>query len=198
MRKTRLGRRPSTIFFAGRRPTPRPGRRTRSVSGPIIQEKASKFAMGLTDFKASNGWLESWKSHHSMKGLKVSGESAGVNQETVDDFKKRLPSITSSYRSEDVFNCDKKGLFDFWCVNQFCHLFEDISLICTYVLYFIILKIVLTFVLTVLCFVLLLGWLEAVLQDERDNTYSPAAQGLGEDHEKGQILHVEVAHGQLQ
>ena len=41
-----------------------------------------------------------------------------------------------------------------------------------------------------------LGWLEAVLQDERDNTYSPAAQGLGGDHEKEQMLKVEVAHGQ--
>ena len=49
--------------------------------------KASKFAidLGLTDFKASNGWLESWKSRHSVKGLKVSGDSAGVNPETVDD-----------------------------------------------------------------------------------------------------------------
>ena len=43
-----------------------------------------------------------------------------------------------------------------------------------------------------------LGWLEAVLQDERGNSYSPAAQGLGGVHEKGLILHVGVAHGQLQ
>ena len=83
------------------------------ISGPIIQEKASKFAvdLGLTDFKASNGWLESWKSRHSVKGLKVSGESAGVDPATVDDYKKRLPSITSGFRSTDIFNCDETGLY---------------------------------------------------------------------------------------
>jgi len=83
------------------------------VSGPITQEKSSKFAIDLclTDFKAPNGWLDSWKSRHSVKGLKVSCESAGVNQETVNNYKKRLPSITSGYRSEVVFNCDETGLF---------------------------------------------------------------------------------------
>ena len=40
--------------------------------GPIKQEKAAKFAieLGLDNFKASNGWLESWKSRHSVKGFK--------------------------------------------------------------------------------------------------------------------------------
>jgi hypothetical protein len=58
------------------------------LSGPIIQEKAMEFANGLKfmDFKASNGWLESWRSRCSIGFFKVCGESANVDDNVVDDF----------------------------------------------------------------------------------------------------------------
>jgi len=80
------------------------------ISGPIIQEKAAKFAidLGHLEFKASNGWLNSWE---SVRSFKVSGESTGVDQTVVSDFKERIPEIVRNYKPENVFNCDETGLY---------------------------------------------------------------------------------------
>ena len=51
------------------------------LSGPIIQEKALEFAqnLDLMEFKASNGWLNSWRSKFSIGFFKICGESADVD-----------------------------------------------------------------------------------------------------------------------
>ena len=83
------------------------------ISGPILQSKALMFAdeLGIEDFKASNGWLTSWKKRYNIKQFKISGESADVDLDVVEDFKKRLPDLISPFKPEDVFNCDETGLF---------------------------------------------------------------------------------------
>ncbi|XP_041372803.1 tigger transposable element-derived protein 4-like [Gigantopelta aegis] len=87
--------------------------KTLPISGPILKEKALEFAeqLGVPDFKASDGWLMSWKIRFNIKQFKVSGESAGVNLDIVDDFKTRLPTILGDYEMKNIFNCDKTGLF---------------------------------------------------------------------------------------
>ena len=47
------------------------------VSGPMLQAKAVAVAekMQLENFKASNGWLEKFKTRYKIKGMTVSGES---------------------------------------------------------------------------------------------------------------------------
>ncbi|CAG2205244.1 unnamed protein product [Mytilus edulis] len=83
------------------------------ISGPIIQEKALQIADELTipDFKASNGWLDRWKSRYSVHAFKVNGESASVDTTTVEEYRTRLPDITKGYTQADIFNCDETGLF---------------------------------------------------------------------------------------
>lgn len=83
------------------------------LSGPIIQEKAMEFANDLKfmDFKASNGWLESWRSRFSIGFFKVCGESAEVDENVVDDFRSKIGKIVEGYKAEDIFNADETGLF---------------------------------------------------------------------------------------
>lgn len=83
------------------------------VSGPMLQAKAVAVAeqMQLENFKASNGWLEKFKTRHKIKGMTVSGESREVREETVESWKARLPQILAGYSPEDILNMDETGKF---------------------------------------------------------------------------------------
>lgn len=83
------------------------------ISGPMLQEKARKFAsdFGIENFSASNGWLDRFRVRHNIVFRAVCGESADVNQGVVADWKTRVQQITSGYSERDIFNMDETGLF---------------------------------------------------------------------------------------
>ena len=37
----------------------------------------------------------------------MSGESTGVNINTVDDYKRRIPDIVQGYSPDNILNCDE-------------------------------------------------------------------------------------------
>lgn len=62
------------------------------VSSLLLQEEALQIAKSLNqdDFKASNGCLASFKKHHDIKQMTVSGECGDAQEETVTGWKERL------------------------------------------------------------------------------------------------------------
>lgn len=83
------------------------------VTGPLLQKQARKFSSQLKNdsFKASNGWLESFRKIHNISFGLMSGERGDVNTDTVNDWKEKLKLICKGYEPENIFNMDETGLF---------------------------------------------------------------------------------------
>ncbi|CAI6361080.1 unnamed protein product [Macrosiphum euphorbiae] len=83
------------------------------ISGPIIQTKARQIAeqMSVTEFKASNGWLESFKNRHNIVWHQICGESNSVDVKNVDEWKVKVKLIIEGYEPKNIYNGDETGLF---------------------------------------------------------------------------------------
>ncbi|CAI6377575.1 unnamed protein product [Macrosiphum euphorbiae] len=83
------------------------------ISGPIIQTKARQIAeqMSVTEFKASNGWLESFKNQHNIVWHQICGESNSVDVKNVDEWKVKVKLIIEGYEPKNIYNGDETGLF---------------------------------------------------------------------------------------
>lgn len=83
------------------------------ISGPLIKAKAKEVANDLEyqNFSASDGWLNKWRRRHNISFKCISGESADVIQEDVDQFLEKLPGMLLGYKPEDIYNADESGLY---------------------------------------------------------------------------------------
>ena len=79
-----------------------------SISGPVFQTKAQELASELKhpDFKCSSQWLSHCKERHGIVFKNVCGESAGVDEESI-----QRTALLKDYDAKDVFNVDETGLF---------------------------------------------------------------------------------------
>jgi hypothetical protein len=83
-----------------------------SITGKMIQEKAILLSVELNyeDFTASNGWLNRFQVRHNIKCSVLSGESAEVSRDVVEDWQNRLSDICKDYSKENIYDCDETGL----------------------------------------------------------------------------------------
>jgi len=71
---------------------------------------AEKLKIG--EFKASNHWLDNFKTRHSIKFRSEQGEAAAIDLKAVEDWQETvLREALSKYSIDDVFNADETGLF---------------------------------------------------------------------------------------
>ncbi|KAM7167732.1 tigger transposable element-derived protein 1-like [Macrochelys suwanniensis] len=95
------------------------------MNGTMLQEKAlSIYAMfkppteegqpsDKKEFKASQGWLNSFRNRFNLKNVQTTGEAASANEEAAKAYPEQLKEIIEErgYLPEQVFNADETGLF---------------------------------------------------------------------------------------
>ena len=85
-----------------------------TISGPILQAKAQELALSLghLNFSCSSGWLDRFKSRHSITFRRTYGESTAVAPDMTSQwFSETLPALLAEYGPDDVFAADETGLF---------------------------------------------------------------------------------------
>ena len=77
-------------------------------------EKANSLAegLGLTDFKATVGWLERWKERNGIKFKKQHGEKQDADDWGAERWVTEvLPGLLEDYEPRDIYNADETGLY---------------------------------------------------------------------------------------
>ena len=58
----------------------------------------------LEQFRASDGWLDTWKSAYAIKEHRIVGEAGDVAEETITCWMERIQELTEGYSSENICN----------------------------------------------------------------------------------------------
>uniref|UniRef100_UPI00358F13F2 tigger transposable element derived 5-like n=1 Tax=Myxine glutinosa TaxID=7769 RepID=UPI00358F13F2 len=86
------------------------------ISGPILKAQAEKFDKQIngeiSQFKASNGWLDRFKRRHGISQVLVSGEIRSTDSAAASEYQAELKTLLEEvgYVEEQVYNCDETGL----------------------------------------------------------------------------------------
>ena len=83
------------------------------ISNPMLQSEALAVAKSLRNdqFKASTGWLDSFKKRHNIVWNEVCGESKDVDESVVSEWKPKVLELISPYEPKNIYNADETGLF---------------------------------------------------------------------------------------
>ncbi|CAM4534947.1 unnamed protein product [Eretmochelys imbricata] len=78
------------------------------------------------EFKATQGWLNSFRNRFNFKNVQTTVEAASANEEAAKAYPEQLKKIIEEkgYLLEQVFNADETGLF--WKKNTQPHLHFEI------------------------------------------------------------------------
>jgi len=79
----------------------------------MLQAKAAEIASSLQieNFSVSNGWLEAFRRRKNINFRALCDESANVDKEAEDDWKRHLAAVVEGYAIEDQFNADETAVF---------------------------------------------------------------------------------------
>ncbi|KRY54579.1 Tigger transposable element-derived protein 4 [Trichinella britovi] len=84
------------------------------ITGQLLQTKAIDIArrMGINDFHASNGWLESFTRRHNIKFRTISGEAAAVHECTEGTADEIVEELLSKSNAKEVLSEEVEGPLD--------------------------------------------------------------------------------------
>ena len=95
-----------------------------------MKEKGTEIAkkLDISDFKASNGWLDRFRKRYGISYRQISGESEAVDKSSVSTWlTQMLPPLIEKFSPKDVFDADEFGLFfklmpdkSFVCKDEKC------------------------------------------------------------------------------
>ncbi|XP_043474886.1 jerky protein homolog-like [Leptopilina heterotoma] len=86
------------------------------VSGPLIRERAlilNEKLDGPSDFKASNGWLITFKKRYNIRHVDLKGDKHVNDSECIKEFSSYLKEkiITERLLLENIYNADEAGIY---------------------------------------------------------------------------------------
>ena len=83
------------------------------ISVTLMQAKAKQVAaiLQLDQFKASNGWLESFRKRHNISFRTLYGEGALLDKRIIENWKECWYQILHGYQLHNISNLDETGLF---------------------------------------------------------------------------------------
>ena len=56
----------------------------------------------FVDFSTSDGWLDCWKTTHSVKERRIVGEAVDLSTETVTSWMERINELIEGYSLENI------------------------------------------------------------------------------------------------
>ena len=85
-----------------------------NISQEIMMLKSEELAnkLGHHEFEATRGWLHRLCKRSEIRFKKLHGEGAASDLEAKEIWLENTwPKLRESYNPEDIWNCDKSGLF---------------------------------------------------------------------------------------
>ena len=88
------------------------GRKRVPLSLSILRQKALQVAehLGITDFVASNGFMQRWASLHGLVNVALHGSGASANEEEAAERMAAIRQKLEGVDVERIYNVDKTGL----------------------------------------------------------------------------------------
>jgi len=75
-------------------------------SDVVSKGRGNCISLQIEKFSASNGWLEAFQCQNNINFRALCGESANVDKEAADDWKRHLAAVVEGYAIEDQLNTD--------------------------------------------------------------------------------------------